>query len=121
MTSSLDIHLSSDAVEVNDIQDLPMDNSALLVEVFQGVGNLRDDMSRQVLAKVRESHNLVEQLATGCQLENDVVVLPRLGEIDQFNDIGVIKLSHDLYFLKNICALHNIVSRGCIDILMNVA
>jgi hypothetical protein len=47
----------------------------------------------------------VEKLATGAQLENNVVVLARLGEVDELDDIRVIQLPHDLNFFENVGTL----------------
>jgi hypothetical protein len=41
-----------------------MDHTALLVEVPNALGNLEDDVSGQLLRKVGEFDNLVEEFAT---------------------------------------------------------
>src|SRR3546814_732288 len=43
----------------------PMDDTLFLMQVLEGLGHLDDDMSRQLLAKVCQADDLVEQLATG--------------------------------------------------------
>jgi hypothetical protein len=77
----------------------PVNNTLFLVQVQQGVSDLLDDMSRQILAEVGESDDLMEELSAGGQLQNDVVVLLGFGKVDELNDVWVIQLSHDLYFL----------------------
>lgn len=66
-------------------------------------------MSTEIFTEVCQPNNLVEELATRAELENDVVVLGRLGEVDQLDDIGVIYLSHDLHFFKNVGSLECII------------
>ena len=79
--------------------------ASLLMQIFQSFGDLDDDMTRQLLAEVREAHNLVEQLASGGEFEDDVVVLAGFGEIEEFYDVGVVKLAHDLYLLEDVGSL----------------
>ncbi len=52
----------------------------------------------------------MEQFAAGTKLEDDVVILPRLGEIDQSDNVGMIELPHDLDLFQDICALGDKVS-----------
>jgi len=78
---------------------LPMNNAHLFVQIFERLCNLYDDMSREFFAKVGQADNLVEQFTTGCKLQYNVIILPRLKEINQSNDIGMIELAHDLHFL----------------------
>ena len=40
--------------------DIAMDDTALFVEISDAVGNLEDDVSSEVLAKVSELNDLVE-------------------------------------------------------------
>lgn len=40
--------------------DIAMDDTALFVEISDAVGNLEDDVSSEVLAKVSEFNDLVE-------------------------------------------------------------
>lgn len=47
----------------------------------------------------------MEQLATRAQLEYDVIVLARLGEINELDDVGMVKLAHDLYFFEDVRSL----------------
>ena len=70
--------------------DLPMDNSSVLMQIFECFGDLHDDMSTQILAKVRQSDNLVEELSTRAKLKDDEIVLAGLGEADKLDNIGVI-------------------------------
>lgn len=59
-------------------------------------------MPGELLAEVREADDLVEQLAARRQLEDDVVVLPRLREVDELDDVRVIDLSHDLHLFQDV-------------------
>jgi hypothetical protein len=47
----------------------------------------------------------MEKLASGAKLKNDVIVLSRLGKVDELDNVGVIKLTHDLDFFQNVRAL----------------
>lgn len=82
-----------------------MDNALLLVQVLERSSDPDDDMARQLFAEVGQSYDLVEQLATGGQLQNDVVVLLGLGEFDELDDVWVIELAHDLNLFEDIRAL----------------
>jgi len=93
-----------------------MYNTGILVKVFQCIRHLDNDMSGEVFAKVRQADNLVEKLATWAELEDDVVVLSRLGEIDQADDVGVVELAHDLDFFEDVGSLkgaNDVSSRSC--------
>lgn len=68
----------------------PVNDTRCLVEIFNRIGDLANDVSAEILAKVCQSNDLMEKLASGAELENNVVVLSRLGEVDQFGDVGVI-------------------------------
>lgn len=85
--------------------DLPMDNALLLVQVLQRPSHSDDDMARQLLAEVGQSYDLVEQLATGGQLQHNVVVLLGFGKFNELDDVGVVKLTHDLNLFQDIRAL----------------
>jgi hypothetical protein len=82
-----------------------MHDTSILVQVFQRLGDLHDDMSRQVLAKVGQANDLVKQFATGTELQDDVVVLAGFGEVDELDDIGVIELTHDLHLFEDVGSL----------------
>ena len=82
-----------------------MDNAGLLMQVLQCLCNLCDDVPREVLAKVCETNDLVEELAAGAQLKDDVVVLVRLCELDELDNVGVVELAHNLDFLQDVCPL----------------
>jgi hypothetical protein len=75
------------------------------MQVFNGFGYLLNDVSAQILAEVGQSHDLVEELASGAELQNDVVVLSGFREIDQLDNIGVVEVAHNLNLLEDICAL----------------
>jgi hypothetical protein len=47
----------------------------------------------------------VEELATGSKFQHNVVVLPRLGEVDELDDVGVVELTHDLHLLEDVGTL----------------
>lgn len=79
-----------------------MDSAAFFVQVLEGLCDLHNDMSRQFLAEVSEADDLVEQLAAVRQLENNVVVLPRLGKFDELDDVRVVELAHDLHLFQDV-------------------
>ena len=87
-----------------------MYNSFVLMQVFQRVGDLNDDMSAEIFAEVSQADNLMEKLAARAELQNDVVVLAGFGEIDQLDDIRVVDLSHNLHFFENIGSLEGTTS-----------
>lgn len=82
-----------------------MNHTRGLVEVLDGLGDLGDDMATEILREIGQTDDLVEQLPTGAEFEDDVIILARLGEVDEFNDVGMVDLSHDLHFLEDIGAL----------------
>jgi hypothetical protein len=67
-----------------------MYHASLFVQVLQSLGDLDNDVSREILAEVGQPDDLVEELAARAQLENDIVVLSRFCEVDELNDIRVI-------------------------------
>ena len=75
------------------------------MQVLKSLSNLGDDMSREVFAEVGEADDLMKEFSTRGQLEDDVVVLFRLGEIDELDDVFVLQAPHDLNLLENICSL----------------
>lgn len=75
------------------------------MQVFNGLRDLENHVSAQVFAKVCQSHDLVEQLSTGAELENNVVILPRFRKVNQLDDIGVVEVAHNLDFLEDIRSL----------------
>lgn len=83
----------------------PMNNPGCLMEVLNGFGDLFNDVSAEVLTEVGQSHDLVEELASGAELQDDIVILSGFGEIDQLDDIRVVEVAHNLDFLENICTL----------------
>lgn len=88
-----------------------MNHTLLLVQVVKGFGHLRNDMSREIFAKVGESYDLVEQLASWCQLEHDEVVFFGFEKVDETDDVGVLHLTHDLNLFENVGSLQARVSR----------
>lgn len=79
-----------------------MNDAPLLMQVLQRLCNLCDDVPRQFLTEVCETDDLVKQFAAGRQFEDYVVVLARLGEVDEFDDVGVVDLAHDLNLLEDV-------------------
>ena len=67
-----------------------MHNAFVLMQIFQGFGYLHNNVSAEVLAEVGKANDLMEQLATRAELEDDIVMLARLGKIYQLDDVGVI-------------------------------
>lgn len=84
-----------------------MNNPGCLMKVFNGFGDLFNDVSAEVLTEIGQSHDLVEELASGAKLQDDVVILSGFGEVDQLDDIGVVEVAHNLDFLKDIRTLHD--------------
>lgn len=92
-----------------------MHNTSFLMQVFQRLRHLHNHMSTQVLAKVRKTDNLMEELAAWAELQNDVVILSGFGEVDEADDVGVVELSHYLDLFENIRSLeHSDVSKICV-------
>jgi hypothetical protein len=75
------------------------------MQVFNGLCDLDNHVSAQVFAKVCQSHDLVEQLSTRAELENDVVILSRFGKVNQLDDVWVVEVAHNLDFLQDIRSL----------------
>lgn len=92
-----------------------MDNPGFLVQVLQRLCNLGDDMTREVLAEISQADNLVEQLATRAELEDDVVVLACFGKFDELDDVWMFELSHNLYFFEDVGSLFETVSTIRLD------
>lgn len=82
-----------------------MHHAFVLVQVFHGFRNLRNDVSTEILAEVGQPDDLMEELAARAKLQDNVVVLTGFGEVDEFDDIGMVELSHDLDFLEDVCSL----------------
>ena len=59
-----------------------MHNTSFFVQIFQRLRHLHDDMPGQLLAEVRETDDLVEELAARAELQHDIVILPGLGEVN---------------------------------------
>lgn len=53
-----------------------MNDALLLVEILEGLGDLDNDVSGEFFTEVCQADNLVEELASGGKLKNNVVVLP---------------------------------------------
>ena len=62
-------------------------------------------MTTEFLAEIGQAHDLMEELAARAQLQDDVVVLSRFGEVEKLDDIRVVELTHDLYFFQDISSL----------------
>jgi hypothetical protein len=67
-----------------------MYNTLLFMQIHQCVRDLDDGMPTQLLTEICQSNDLMEELATGAQLKDDVVVLLRFGKINQLDDIRMI-------------------------------
>jgi hypothetical protein len=85
------------------------------MEILDGFGDLDDDVTAEVFTEIGQAHNLMEQLAPWTQFQNDIIVLARLGEFDQFDNIGVIELSHDLDLFQDVRALQQILAYSTTD------
>lgn len=62
-------------------------------------------MSTEIFTEIRQANDLVEQLATRTQLEDDEVMLAGFGKVDEANNIGMIQLSHDLNLFQDVGSL----------------
>jgi hypothetical protein len=82
-----------------------MNNTCFFVQILECLGDLNNDVSGEVLAKVCQTHDLMKQFAARAQFKDDEVVLPRFMEVDELDNVWMVELSHDLYLLENICAL----------------
>ena len=82
-----------------------MHHAFVLVQVFQSFRHLRDDVSTEILAEVGQADDLMEELAARAELQDNVVVLSGFGEVDKFDDIRVVELSHDLYLFEDVRSL----------------
>lgn len=82
-----------------------MHHPGCLVKILDCLGNLNDDMSTKLLAEIGQSNNLVEQFASRTQLQHDVIILGRFGEVHELDDVGVIDLSHNLHFFEDVGSL----------------
>lgn len=82
-----------------------MHNALLFVQILQSLGHLCYNVTRKVLAKVGEPHDLVEKFAAWCEFQDNIIVLLRFGEVDKLDDVGVVELPHNLNFLEDICSL----------------
>lgn len=89
------------------IRDAPMNNAGCLMQIFNGLCNLNNHVSAQIFAKVCQSHDLVEQLSTRAEFENDVVVLSRFGKVHQLDDVWVVEVAHNLDFLEDVHSLQD--------------
>lgn len=75
------------------------------MKIFNGFGDLLNDVSAEILTEVGQSHDLMEELASGAKLQDDVVILAGFGEIDQLDDVGVVEVAHNLDFFEDIRTL----------------
>jgi hypothetical protein len=73
--------------------------------MFKCLGHLDNDMARKLLAEICQADDLMEKLSTRGQLQDDVVVLPGLGEVDELDNVGVVHLFHDLDLLQDVFSL----------------
>jgi hypothetical protein len=80
------------------------------MEILDGFCDLDDDVTAEVFTEIGQAHNLMEQLAPWTQFQYDIIVLARFGEFDQFDNIGVIELSHDLDLFQDVRALEQVLA-----------
>lgn len=78
------------------------------MKILDGFGDLDDNVTAEVFTEIGQAHNLMEQFAPWTQFQNDIVVLARLGEFDEFDNIRVIELSHNLDLFQDVRALQQI-------------
>lgn len=82
-----------------------MNYTSDFMKVFQGLRNLYYHVTAQILAEVCQPHNLMEQLPSGAKFQDNVIILSRLGKVNQLDNVWVINLAHNLDFLENIGSL----------------
>jgi hypothetical protein len=85
--------------------NVSVDNSTLLVQIADAMGDLEDDVTSQGLTKVCELDNLMEKLSSLHELQHEEIVLVRLGERDKLDNRWMIDSSHDLNLFENIRTL----------------
>lgn len=82
-----------------------MNNSRGFVKVLNRIGHLANDMSAEIFAEVRQPHDLMEQFTTRAKFKNNVIVLLRLREVNQFDNIRMFEIAHNLDLFKNVRTL----------------
>lgn len=82
-----------------------MHHSFVLVQIFHSFRNLGNDVATEILAEVGQPDDLMEELAARAELQDNVVVLTGFGEVDEFDNVGMVELSHDLYLLEDVRSL----------------
>lgn len=82
-----------------------MNDPLFFMQILKRFSYLNDYVPTQVLAKVGQSNYLVEELSARAQFQNDEVVLRRLRERNEFDDIRMVQLSHYLDFLEDVRSL----------------
>lgn len=87
-----------------------MHNTSFLMQILQSLRNLQNYMPRKVFTEICKTDDLVEELATGAQLQDDVVVLSRFREVDETDDVRVVELPHYLDFFEDIRSLQKMTS-----------
>lgn len=63
-------------------------------------------MATEVFTEVRQANNLMEELPAGAEFQDDIIILARLGKLNQFDDVRVIDLAHNLYFFQDVGSLY---------------
>jgi hypothetical protein len=64
-------------------------------------------MTTEILTKVGQADDLVEEFSAWAELEDNVIVLARLRKLDQFDDIRVIDLAHNLDLFEDVRSLYS--------------
>lgn len=90
-----------------------MHNTCFLVQILQRLRHLKDDVPRKVLTEVGETNDLMKEFSTRAKFEDDEIILPGFVKVDEFDDIRVIQLPHDLNFLEDVRALYTLLISGC--------
>lgn len=62
-------------------------------------------MTTQILAEIGQPNNLMEELASWAEFENNIIVLARFGKVNEADNVGVVQLSHDLYLFEDVGSL----------------
>ena len=70
-------------------------------------------MTTQILTEIRQANNLVKELATRAEFQNDVIILSGFGEVDELHDVGMIDLPHYLHLFQDVCSLFRTDQSAC--------
>lgn len=82
--------------------NLPMNDTHGLMQIFNSLANLLDDMSTQILSQRSKLGNLVIELATRAKFQNHVAILACLRRVDKLDYILMVEFPCDLDLLDQV-------------------